>query len=340
MVLFYEKKRRKERGLFQEEQTPAASYLFFSLKKKTQKTRSTISLNTVCFRRSNKPLNSWNERLAVLLLPAASSCSGVRFWNTEEPQESLWCSLLDPRTALSKNPWCCSKPDVLVFWNTRVVSGKSLLKHRKTPRTALFFRNKKNYSWCSSSGQTCRSVVCFWNTEEPQEPLCCLLLKHRRRRTTERQVTTERFFFSKQESERNHRTAGNNRAVLGVLLCFRSERNHRAVLGVLLCFRSRKQQNGSWGSSVFQKQKTTERQLTTPLCFFLFFFFLTEVKHSYQLDLLTPIIAPFAASSLNTIREILILLYTERALPVITQRFLILVNELFLFNLLNWKKEL
>ena len=66
--------------------------------------------------------------------------------------------------------------------------------------------------------------------------------------------TTERFFLSKQESERN------NRAVLGVFLCFRSKKNNRAFLGVL-----REANTRAVLGVLREARRTPERQRTPPL---------------------------------------------------------------------------
>ena len=88
----------------------------------------------------------------------------------------LLASRRTPRTALSKNPWCCSKPAVLLFFLLLTVRFRrtprtasfccSLLtvRFRRTPRTALLF--------CCSEKKRCL----FWTTEKEEAVIflwCC-----------------------------------------------------------------------------------------------------------------------------------------------------------------------
>ena len=113
--------------------------------------------------------------LLVLVFAAFSSCSAVRFWNTEELQKRLSVSSFK-RLAPEKNP-CVSEPLSLLERTILLVLFQTccfflfcclLLKDRLSPETTCVFHKtlltrSKNGSSCSSSSKlsVSQEPVCF-----------------------------------------------------------------------------------------------------------------------------------------------------------------------------------
>ena len=174
-----------------------------------------------------------NTRAVLLLGFFFLRCCYLPFWCSL----SLWCS---SSSETQKNPKRRTALLFFFFWNTEEPQTVCF-------RTALFFRNKKNHSWGSSSWVGKPAVLVFLSLKKEDASFWCSLLKHRR---TPNGVFQNRSSFLKQEAP-----------------CFRNSR----------CFWNTPSSWGSWGSSSEQplfisflwKTQRQKKQNTTNVFEFL-----------------------------------------------------------------------